>query len=197
MTVTAYIRLISSLPPTTNNGAASNPYRVENVLNKRYVTYEARRRRRRKGCSWSEALIYTDDRIFARGPSDIKGRPGTTRGIITYCSSFGPVENMSPQAVYLEKNGVNWVVLYSSSILATLLWCTIFIVYCILRVGGIAAGMRVYHRLIEMLVESASLYSAVIVVLLVFEVRSDAAEIYIEELAVATRVSTSNPFQLL
>ncbi len=147
-----------------------------------------------KGRSWSEALIYTDDRIFARGPSDIKGRPGTTRGIITYCSSFGPVENMSPQAVYLEKNGVNWAVLYSSSILAT---CTIFIVYRILRVGGIAAGMRVYHRLIEMLVESASLYSAVIVVLLVFEVRSDAAEIYIEELAVATRVSTSNPFQLL
>ncbi len=104
---------------------------------------------------------------------------------------------MSPQAVYLEKIGVNWAVLYSSSILATLLWCTIFIVYRILRVGGIAAGMRVYHRLIEMLVESASLYSAVIVVLLVFEVRSDAAEIYIEELAIATRVSTSNPFQLL
>ncbi len=120
-----------------------------------------------------------------------------TRGIMTYYSSFGPVENMSPQAQYLEKIGVNWAVLYSSSILATLLWCTIFIVYRILRVGGIAAGMRVYHRLVEMLVESASLYSAVIVVLLVFEVRSDAAEIYIEELVIATRVSTSNPFQLL
>ncbi|KAK0435560.1 hypothetical protein EV421DRAFT_1986623 [Armillaria borealis] len=110
-----------------------------------------------------------------------------TRGIITYYSSFGPVENMSLQAVYLEKIRVNWAVLYSSSILATLLWCTIFIVYRILRVGGIAAGMRVYHSLIEMLVESASLYSAVIVVLLVFEVRSEAAEIYIEELAIATR----------
>ncbi|KAK0433236.1 hypothetical protein EV421DRAFT_2040274, partial [Armillaria borealis] len=113
-----------------------------------------------------------------------------TRGIITYYSSFGPVENMSPQAQYLEKIGkfrVNWAVLYSSSILATLLWCTIFIVYRILRVGGIAAGMRVYHSLIEMLVESASLYSAVIIVLLVFEVRSEAAEIYIEELAIATR----------
>ncbi|SJL13950.1 uncharacterized protein ARMOST_17401 [Armillaria ostoyae] len=110
-----------------------------------------------------------------------------TRGIITYYSSFGPVENMSPQAVYLEKIRVNWAVLYSSSILATLLWCTIFIIYRILRVSGIAAGMRVYHSLIEMLVESASLYSAVIVVLLVFEVRSEAAEIYIEELAIATR----------
>ncbi|KAK0468871.1 hypothetical protein IW261DRAFT_1677118 [Armillaria novae-zelandiae] len=113
-----------------------------------------------------------------------------TRGIITYYSSFGPVENMSPQAQYLEhlqKTGVNWAVLYSSSVLATLLWCTIFIVYRILRVGGIAAGMRVYHRLVEILVESAALYSAVIVVLLVFEVRSDATEIYVEEFAISMR----------
>ncbi|PBK90511.1 hypothetical protein ARMGADRAFT_1082759 [Armillaria gallica] len=137
-----------------------------------------------KGCSWSEDLIYNDDRIFARGPSDIKGRPGTNRGIIPYYSSFGPVENMSPQAVYLEKIGVHRAVLYSSSILAALLWCTIFIVYRILRVDGIAAGMRVYHRLVEMLVESAALHSAVIVVL---EVRSEAAEIYMKEFAIAMR----------
>ncbi|KAK0479418.1 hypothetical protein EDD18DRAFT_847181 [Armillaria luteobubalina] len=113
-----------------------------------------------------------------------------TRGIITYYSSFGPVENMSPRAQHLEhlqKTGVNWAVLYSSSVLATLLWCTIFIVYRILRISGIAAGMRVYHRLVEMLVESAALYSAVIVVLLVFEVRSDAAEIYVEEFAISMR----------
>ncbi|PBK90543.1 hypothetical protein ARMGADRAFT_1111900 [Armillaria gallica] len=112
------------------------------------------------GYSWSEDLVYNDERIFSRGPSDIKD---------------------------LEDIGVNWAVLYSSSILATLLWCTIFMVYRILRVGGIAAGMRVCHRLIEMLVESASLYSAVIVTLPVSKVRSDAAEIYIKELAIATR----------
>ncbi len=102
---------------------------------------------------------------------------------------------MSPQAVYLEKIGVNWAVLYSSSILATLLWCTIFIVYQILRVGSIAAGMWVHHRLVEMLVESAALrlYSVVVVVL---EVRSEAAEIYIEEFAIAMRIGTSNPFWL-
>ncbi|KAK0196276.1 hypothetical protein F5146DRAFT_1176598 [Armillaria mellea] len=112
------------------------------------------------------------------------------RGIITYYSSYGPVENMPPQAQYLEhlqKAGVNWSVLYSSSILATLLWCTIFIIYRILRVGGIAAGMRVYRRLVEILVESAALYSAVIVVLLVFEVRSEPAEIYVEEFAISMR----------
>ncbi len=71
---------------------------------------------------------------------------------------------MAPQAIYLKKIGVNWAVLYSLSELATLLWCSIFIVYCILRVGGIAAGMCMHHWLVEMLVESAALYSAVIVI---------------------------------
>ncbi len=102
---------------------------------------------------------------------------------------------MSPRALYLE-NLVNWAILYSSLILATLLWCTIFIVHRILRVGGIAAGMRVYHRLVEMLVESASFYSSVIVVLLVFEVRNAATGAYIEEFAIAMRVSAFNPFWL-
>ncbi|KAK0433289.1 hypothetical protein EV421DRAFT_1741735 [Armillaria borealis] len=71
--------------------------------------------------------------------------------------------------------------------IATLLWCTILIVYRILRVGGLTTGMRVHHRLIEMLVESASFYSAVIVILLVFEVRNEVAGVYIEEFAIATR----------
>ncbi len=47
-----------------------------------------------------------------------------------------------------------------------------------------------------MLVESASFYSAVIVILLVFEVRNEVAGVYIEEFAIATRVSTTNLFHL-
>ncbi|KAK0446946.1 uncharacterized protein EV420DRAFT_1569083 [Desarmillaria tabescens] len=109
-----------------------------------------------------------------------------SRAIVTYYSAFGPIENMSPRALYLA-NIVNWAVLYSSFILATLLWCTIFIVYRILRVTGIA-GMRVYHRVVEMLVESASLYSTVLIVLLVFEVHNEGvAGSYVEELAIAAR----------
>ncbi len=79
-------------------------------------------------------------------------------------------------------------VLYSSLILATLLWCTILIVYRILRVGGAAGRMHVYQRLIEMLVESALLYSAVIIVVLVFEVRNEVTAGYVQELAIAMRV---------
>ncbi len=150
-------------------------------------------------CGCSDCLHHLGDKYvfgFIK-PNLLTNANLVTRGIITYYSSFGPVENMSPQAQHLEKIGkvgVNWAVLYSSSILAILLWCAIFIVYRILRVSGVATGMRVYHRLIEMLVESAALYSAVIVVLVVFEVRSEAAEIYIEEFAIAMRVSISNPF---
>ncbi|SJL14003.1 uncharacterized protein ARMOST_17455 [Armillaria ostoyae] len=109
-----------------------------------------------------------------------------SRGIVTYYSTFGPTDNVPPQALYLEKI-VNWAVLYSSLILTTLLCCTILIIYRILRLGGISAGMRVYHRVVEVLVESASLYSAIIVVLLVFEVRNEGAGAYIEEFAIAMR----------
>ncbi len=94
------------------------------------------------------------------------------------------------------ENIVSWSVLYSLLILATLLWCTILIIYRIWKVGGAAGGVRVYQRVIEMLVESASLYSAVIVVLLVFEVRNEIAGEYIQAFATAMRVSISNLFCL-
>ncbi|KAK0433290.1 hypothetical protein EV421DRAFT_2023606 [Armillaria borealis] len=50
---------------------------------------------------------------------------------------------------------------------------------------AMATGMCVYHRVVEVLVESASLHSAIIVVLLVFEVRNEGAGAYIEEFAIA------------
>ncbi len=102
-----------------------------------------------------------------------------------YTETFGP--DIPPEALFLE-NIVSWSTLYSSLILATLLWCTILIILRILRVGGAARRIRVYQRVIEMLVESASLYSAVIVVLVVFEARNEIAGEYIEELAIAIRV---------
>ncbi|PBK93689.1 hypothetical protein ARMGADRAFT_1079979 [Armillaria gallica] len=88
-----------------------------------------------------------------------------SRGIVSY---YNNVEDTPPRGLYMAKI-VNWAVLYPSLILATLLWCTIFIIYRILRVGGVTAGMRVYHRVIEMLVESAAVYSIVLVILLVLE----------------------------
>ncbi|PBK62449.1 hypothetical protein ARMSODRAFT_980719 [Armillaria solidipes] len=107
-----------------------------------------------------------------------------SRGIVTYYTAFG--SSPSLQVLYVE-NIVSWSLLYSSLILATLLWCTILIIYRILRVGGAVGRIHVYQRVIEMLVESASLYSAVIVVLLVFEVRNALAAVYLQEFAIAMR----------
>ncbi|PBK62469.1 hypothetical protein ARMSODRAFT_1024882 [Armillaria solidipes] len=106
------------------------------------------------------------------------------RGIVTYYTAFG--SQPTPQALYIE-NIVSWSLLYSSLILATLLWCTILIIYRILRVGGAAGRIHVYQRVIEMLVESASVYSAVLVVLLVLEARNEITGTYIGDLAIAMR----------
>ncbi|KAK0488214.1 hypothetical protein EDD18DRAFT_645706 [Armillaria luteobubalina] len=107
-----------------------------------------------------------------------------SRGIVAYYDTFGPL--MSPQASFLQK-AVNWAMLYASLVMATLLWCTILIIYRILRAGGTAGRLRVFQRVIEMLVESAALYSTMIVILLVFEARNEVAAIYIEVLASAMR----------
>ncbi|KAK0468889.1 hypothetical protein IW261DRAFT_1573349 [Armillaria novae-zelandiae] len=107
-----------------------------------------------------------------------------SRGIVTYNYAFG--SNPSPRALFLEKI-VSWSTLYSSLILATLVWCTILIIYRIWRVGGAAGRLHAYQKVIEMLVESASLYSATIVVLLVLEARNVLAGEYIEEVTTAMR----------
>ncbi|KAK0196272.1 hypothetical protein F5146DRAFT_1176589 [Armillaria mellea] len=107
-----------------------------------------------------------------------------SRGIVAYYNSFGPLA--SPQTIYLEKV-VNWAMLYSSLIMATLLWCTILIIYRIVRVGGAAGRIHIYQRVIEMLVESAALYSAMIVVLLVFEARNALTANYIQNFTIAMR----------
>ncbi|KAK0461494.1 hypothetical protein IW261DRAFT_1310035, partial [Armillaria novae-zelandiae] len=108
-----------------------------------------------------------------------------SRGIVTYYTAFR--SNLpSPQMLFLKKI-VSWSMLYSSLILATLLWCTIFILYRIWRVGGAARRIRAYQRVIEILVESTSLYSALIDVLLVFNVRNEIDGLYIETLAVTMR----------
>ncbi|PBK59204.1 hypothetical protein ARMSODRAFT_1027623 [Armillaria solidipes] len=128
------------------------------------------------GRSWRVVLVPIACTVLTTG----------TRGIVAYYTAFGHIENVPPQALYLEKI-VNWAVLYSSLILATLLWCTILIVYRILRVGCAAGRMHVYQRVIEMLVESALLYSAVIIVVLVFEVHNEVTAVYVQELAIAMR----------
>ncbi|KAK0479419.1 hypothetical protein EDD18DRAFT_1113845 [Armillaria luteobubalina] len=107
-----------------------------------------------------------------------------SRGIVAYDHNVGPLA--SPQTFIIEK-AVNWALLTPSFVMATLLWCTILIIYRILRVGGVAGRTHVYQRLIEILVESALLYSVVIVLMLVFIARNEVIAYYMVELVNAMR----------
>ncbi len=59
---------------------------------------------------------------------------------------------------------IDWTTIYLSLLLATTLMCTLLIVYRILSVGGIKAGLRTYRGVIEVTVESAALFSAALII---------------------------------
>ncbi|KAK0199111.1 hypothetical protein F5146DRAFT_1022181 [Armillaria mellea] len=88
---------------------------------------------------------------------------------------------LAPGPFLLES--VDWAMLYSSLVLATLLWCTILIIYRILRVSGVTRGIRSYRRAIEAIVDSASLYSVVMVIMLVLGARTNRAVNHLETVA--------------
>ncbi|PBK67576.1 hypothetical protein ARMSODRAFT_1086084 [Armillaria solidipes] len=77
--------------------------------------------------------------------------------------------------------------LYISFILVTILWCTVLIIYRILTVAGVKRGaggrLRVYHRFIEVLVESSALYSISLIVYLALTIREDFGMYYLDAIA--------------
>lgn len=109
--------------------------------------------------------------------------------MVLYSNNMCNNDLLAPGPFLLKS--VNWAVLYSSLVLATLLWCTILIIYRILRVSGVATGICLYHRAIEVIVDSASLYSVLMVVLLVFGIRNERVVNYLETVASGMRVVTS------
>ncbi|KAK0189308.1 hypothetical protein F5146DRAFT_1225928 [Armillaria mellea] len=78
--------------------------------------------------------------------------------------------------------------LYISFNLATTLWCTLLIIYRILVVPGATrrgaeARLRVFHRLVEVLVESSALYSISFILYLVFTIRDLWGSVYLDVIA--------------
>ncbi len=80
-----------------------------------------------------------------------------------------------------------FVMLYTSLILATTLSCTLLIIYRILTVAGARRGaegrVRVYHRFIEVLVESSALYSISLILYLAFTIRHSWGGVYLDVIA--------------
>ncbi|KAK0222598.1 hypothetical protein EDD85DRAFT_960226 [Armillaria nabsnona] len=75
--------------------------------------------------------------------------------------------------------------LYSSFVLATTLWCTLLIIYRIASVAGAGrgGGLRAYHNVIEVLVESSALYSVFLILYVVFNAQDPFALAYFDVLA--------------
>ncbi|KAK0185133.1 hypothetical protein F5146DRAFT_1005753 [Armillaria mellea] len=77
--------------------------------------------------------------------------------------------------------------LYISSVLATTTWCTLFIIIRILIVTGLRHGaggrLKVFHRFIQVLVESSAPYSITLILYLAFFVRSGFGHFYFDVIA--------------
>ncbi len=90
------------------------------------------------------------------------------------------------------KDNVIFQFLYPVFVLAITLWCTLLIIYCILTVTGVKHGagdrFRLYHRCIEVLVESSALYSISLIVYLALSISNSFGEFYLEVIAAIARV---------
>ncbi|KAK0231759.1 hypothetical protein EDD85DRAFT_956569 [Armillaria nabsnona] len=75
---------------------------------------------------------------------------------------------------------IDWTTLYLSLVLTTTLMNTMLIVYRISSVGGIKGGLRSYRGVVEVVVESAALYSAALIIYIAFISRNMLGSSYID-----------------
>ncbi len=101
----------------------------------------------------------------------------------TYYSRSGPVS-------YVAMNVSR--MLYISFILATMLSCTILIIYRIVAVVGVRHGavgrLGVFRHFIEVLVESLALYSIILILDLAFLICNDFGQHYSDAIASIAKV---------
>ncbi len=78
--------------------------------------------------------------------------------------------------------------MYLSLTLATTLMCTLLIVYRILSVGGIKAGLRTYRGVVEVIVESAALYSTILIIYISLNARNELCTVYADVISASIKV---------
>lgn len=81
----------------------------------------------------------------------------------------------------LSKYGsTSWTTMYLSLVLATTLMCTLLIMYRILSVRGIKVGLRTYRGVVEVIVESAALYSIALIIYISLAARNELSGGYVD-----------------
>lgn len=97
----------------------------------------------------------------------------------------------------LSKYGsIEWTMIYLSLVLATTLMCTLLIMYRILSVGGIKAGLRTYRGVVEVIVESAALYSIALIIYISLIARNDLSGGYADIITASIKVGRVCLFRL-
>ncbi len=85
-------------------------------------------------------------------------------------------------------HNTDWQTMYLSLTLATTLMCTLLIVYRILSVGGIKAGLRTYRGVVEVIVESAALYSTILIIYISLNARNELCSVYADAITCSIKV---------
>ncbi|KAK0445596.1 uncharacterized protein EV420DRAFT_919928 [Desarmillaria tabescens] len=98
--------------------------------------------------------------------------------ISTYHVVADTTEDQSDSSPYALR--IDWTMLSLSFTLATTLLCTLLIIYRIVTVAGgkHGAGLRSYRGVVEVIVESAALYSASTIVYMAFVARNELTGAY-------------------
>ncbi len=81
-----------------------------------------------------------------------------------------------------------WIILYVSCNLATTILCTLLIMYRIITVSHRGMGIQYFRGIIEIIIESALIYSIALLVYIIIVVRNSFEVPYVDILAVFTRV---------
>ncbi|KAK0195073.1 hypothetical protein F5146DRAFT_270948 [Armillaria mellea] len=120
------------------------------------------------------------------------GRRWTTAvppGILLVCTIAFKIKETQAK-LHDEFAHTPWLMIYVSFAMATALWCTVLISYRLLtsprEKDGSENGPSLYHRTVELFVESAILYSVGLILYVVFVARTEWTHYYLEPVAEIT-----------
>ncbi len=111
------------------------------------------------------------------------------KSIQIYHDCSDATDDIKHASTYLG-NAAEWKMAYIVLTLITTLWCTILLLYRIINVAGSShrARIRSYRGIIEALVESAALYSAILIIDIIFVAHNILSGGYIDIIGATLRV---------
>ncbi|KAK0226895.1 hypothetical protein EDD85DRAFT_958679 [Armillaria nabsnona] len=111
---------------------------------------------------------------------------GTVTKVFEVYNTFHNFQDNIPNQFYNGKIAL-WAILYISCIMATTLLCTLLIIYRIITVSHRGMGIQSFRSIIEIIVESALIYSIALLVYIILVAHNSPAKLYADILAVCAR----------